>query len=1425
MATKYFSIFGDIEGNQWRINIIDDQYGGSSPFEFIVGRGFSLSYKGDVNDPFQAVIPSSVTFSFLIENSNHEWLFDQLASSEEGRFTIQIIDPDEQVFWNGTIIADQITIDDLAYPQRAEISATDDLGVLRDIPFKSGSIGYGGRAALNSHLWQAFSKVRWWGNADYNADMIRWANNIAAAEIISSAIDQISNLSLHHQVWYDIEDGSVVGFASAYEVLEDLAKAFNARIFQHQGVFHFVPVGIYSEFTTGSGEADFFSVDGYGNVSGTPEAMDLEVSDGSDIVRLRGNSLSYLPPFRRVQKKWNSRGDLVSIFARQFLHPENEFQSEFIAVDDGGAYYAQGDEIKIGYVAKFAPELDASVVPEAVPFLKLRIKVGTLYCTNSISQVGATFEISAGSWGSSSGYYYAPLRFVYYPFVNLSVNQQINGLYTFTNEITLPPLPSDQDTLEILPEFIGYEDDYSTPVTNFSSASAYASLRFSAWKDQGSVSSSSSLEYYAETSESSGEQIYDQEGRIGSSGNAGTFGQILQNAAGDAEPIGLFKSLSNPSIGDGNILSVGSQEILSIIRFPLRIRAGDVKGRFISPIHWLSIQGDGFLILDCSFNAYDRISSFEAFKIEKDLSDIVAPADPGGATPFDPGDDYEPSQDDAVKFLTDEVEIIDGNVGTLQSKVSTLETDVDQAEADITTLESGLILTQNKLDLIYQTFSPKGDDFGTTTIKYEKEKLNGMQMGLSANSTSLQSGSGNTSINLSENSPGIFEITLQDDDTPASSSSAIYAIGSRTGNRIGINKQNPSVEFDLNGRMSVSGSAAFAGLLEALNISIGEKLSFATDQELTPTNGEIVFDGDRLSFLLGIGSGVVDLADDWWIARNNSGSTIPIGTPVYVTGTIGASGRKTIAPMIADGSIEGYLFLGVAGHTIANDADGLIIDRGTIRGFNTSTLSGVLYVSDSVAGGWTMTKPSSPSLAISAAFVINSASNGTIAVRNLGAEAIASGGGGDAFGIIAIPGSSDIVAGSAEDTLNILEGSNIEMATNPATNSMTIAVASSPSFSGLTLTGVMLTTSSISAFGNIGTNGSMTAASGNIGNDFNVQGTFTANGAILGSGGIKFTGGGTSLIGIADGLPNQPQDLEIRSNGNVQIKLDYDDDETGQAFQVLAGDGSVLLSVSEDGITSGIFVSETPTIATISDFESTQDLTITITNYDPDATYLIKAFDSSDTETGIVPVDNEDGTWTLSGFDVGTDFYIQATSLEFGKLISAPGNSNAFDVTPAALQQRYWRLVLTDASKNPTSLHGCIGDIALYTGSGQTGTKYPTSAMTSNNTPAPFVVSSGYYYGSYYDWEAFDNVSGPGSMWWTISGATTSNNWIQIDLGSSIIINSIRISTYGSYMNANYAVLYGSNTGAFAGEEREMAFFQNIDGANGTWIEYNEEIS
>lgn len=259
----------------------------------------------------------------------------------------------------------------------------------------------------------------------------------------------------------------------------------------------------------------------------------------------------------------------------------------------------------------------------------------------------------------------------------------------------------------------------------------------------------------------------------------------------------------------------------------------------------------------------------------------------------------------------------------------------------------------------------------------------------------------------------------------------------------------------------------------------------------------------------------------------------------------------------------------------------------------------------------------------------------------------------------------------------------------------------------------------------------------------------------------------------------------------------------------------------------------TPTIATISDFESTSTGTITISNYDSSADYRIILYNSSSAVVSHTITDNSDGTFTIAtGLTVGTGYYVTAEAAGFGELKSAVATSNTFESQAAQTQMRYWRLQGTNSSKVNSSSKLAVADIKFFTGSNQTGTAYPTTDATSNTSISGVTISAGHRFSSTYaEWKAFDSFRAGGGnsgsgMWWTLGNSVADNNWIQIDFGTSINLLSLRVETNSSYTDTDYAVLYGSNTGAFSGEEREMAFCNTLSsGAGSTWVVHNFNIT
>jgi hypothetical protein len=106
--------------------------------------------------------------------------------------------------------------------------------------------------------------------------------------------------------------------------------------------------------------------------------------------------------------------------------------------------------------------------------------------------------------------------------------------------------------------------------------------------------------------------------------------------------------------------------------------------------------------------------------------------------------------------------------------------------------------------------------------------------------------------------------------------------------------------------------------------------------------------------------------------RNQSGSTIPAGSIVYISGATGNKPLITLAQ--ANNDANSAQTIGFVKTSIANNGTGFVIVRGELENIDTSALTeGVqLYLSPTTAGTWTTTKPSAPQHLVYVGVVIRS---------------------------------------------------------------------------------------------------------------------------------------------------------------------------------------------------------------------------------------------------------------------------------------------------------------------------------------------------------------------------------------------------------------------------------------------------------------------
>ena len=194
-----------------------------------------------------------------------------------------------------------------------------------------------------------------------------------------------------------------------------------------------------------------------------------------------------------------------------------------------------------------------------------------------------------------------------------------------------------------------------------------------------------------------------------------------------------------------------------------------------------------------------------------------------------------------------------------------------------------------------------------------------------------------------------------------------------------VNLGNVDNTSDADKPISTATSAALDLKADATNDPIYDTVQLSGG---TGTQGTMSWNPDEETIDIIQNGAVLQVGQELqYNVRNDSGSLITDGTPVMATGTIGASGRITIAPF--DPSVDPKFFIGIVTHDIPNGEDGKVTEFGKIRGINTTAWEedDILYLDPTIIGVLTNVEPTGTQLHIPVAIVISKASNGTIFVR------------------------------------------------------------------------------------------------------------------------------------------------------------------------------------------------------------------------------------------------------------------------------------------------------------------------------------------------------------------------------------------------------------------------------------------------------------
>ena len=664
---RLFAEFTDQLGTDYRLNIHESGYGGSA-HEFNLGSdGFVLRYSGDNENRMQPIIGSEVTFTLTETVLEHTAMLTALATSEDPDFKVSIFkDPDgaNTLFWTGVLLHEQVELQDESYPIQNTMNAVDELGDLKNVLYNNDGSAYTGRDTIVEHLVLLLNKTRALHVYDSNDIFLKYANDFKPTTFLSS--NALIELEANHAAFYNVNEAGFVEYMSAFDVLQNFATTFNARVFFADGYFWFVPVGaVFNNVTI-----NVHTVTKAGTVSGSTSAVDTGLVVGTDIVKLRGGTTTFLPPLNKVQRTWVTNNNLPLIGPEtQFLNASGQQTALGTAFTDNSLAYDQGTLFRLKFLYTHSFDGDGTSTGSAQHarlILKMSIQVGNLYYKNAVTFGPETMGVgnfennydvdlmtfSAPAWSAGAGHFYLAVT----PTPNY-LNRNNGLFYNFTNfptnfvslaysgepfSMDLDAIPSIETGINITVNVEGYDFEGNL-ITDVTGVNADAKLDgFTCDLLSGGLTNGDRVVYEATTTDKNQATLIQDNVLIGSSA-FNDIKNLYENNSAPDQPIDSFSSFANSSATFA-IHKLGVKEILAGQNYSTKVKRGTVYKGFVSPLNTMKFGSRDFLPFETSFVADAVRTDYESFFLTSSDTNISVP----DGQVFDdhtPVDETEPQYD------------------------------------------------------------------------------------------------------------------------------------------------------------------------------------------------------------------------------------------------------------------------------------------------------------------------------------------------------------------------------------------------------------------------------------------------------------------------------------------------------------------------------------------------------------------------------------------------------------------------------------------------------------------------------------------------------------------------------------------------------------------------------------------------------------
>jgi len=478
MAIRFFSDFQNDVGDKFRINIHDTDFSLTASELTASVPGFMLSYEGNNQEQYQPIIPSKLEFTLYNEGGDfNTWLNDVVPAATEARFLIEVLSSpgeiDEALWWRGVLLPEQIQQNDEPTPTAVSFVASDDLVQLRESTWDDLSLS---AYTIVDAIHAILSLVRYknlYGDDDL---FLRYINDIEPEAYTGS--DYLDAGSMYAPT---IPGEDPIAFYNCYDILRSIAITFNARVFQAEGIWYFIPLAKFqqrSDSISFTDDMHAMQADGDAATWTTLEKIQWgsQMLLSASLTKMAGNIIEYSRPTKRVDRIRVTK-------ASQFFFQENtgfttlaSGSDDIDFSDDDRTYFAGSTHLLTLNYNFTIPSVasENNFINEHIVRADFTIKFGDQYFTDlGWGSTPGTKKVQIGTYFKSFGFDEIGQVSVQVPEldsdeVGLDINLNTVVLNGAGGDIT-GSLPAQHSALQILRVYTGDSADSVGDSVTFSS--------------------------------------------------------------------------------------------------------------------------------------------------------------------------------------------------------------------------------------------------------------------------------------------------------------------------------------------------------------------------------------------------------------------------------------------------------------------------------------------------------------------------------------------------------------------------------------------------------------------------------------------------------------------------------------------------------------------------------------------------------------------------------------------------------------------------------------------------------------------------------------------------------------------------------------------------------------------------------------------